>query len=59
MSNEAYGFILHAHTKAEKSEEFQALFSAYVEPSRAEPGCIEYHMPVSYTHLTLPTIYSV
>ncbi len=44
MSEQPYGFILHAHTKPEKADEFQALFSAYVEPSRAEPGCIEYHM---------------
>ncbi len=44
MSEQPYGFILYAHTKAEKADEFQALFSAYVEPSRAEPGCIEYHM---------------
>jgi quinol monooxygenase YgiN len=41
---EPYGFILHAHTKPEKSEAFEALFRAYVEPSRAEPGCVEYHM---------------
>lgn len=39
-----HGFILHAHTKPEKSAAFEALFAAYVEPSRQEPGCIEYHM---------------
>ncbi|OWJ94985.1 antibiotic biosynthesis monooxygenase [Pseudomonas sp. A46] len=39
-----YGFILHAHTHPEKADAFEALFRAYVEPSRAEPGCIEYHM---------------
>ncbi|MGY4531133.1 quinol monooxygenase YgiN [Pseudomonas sp. TE3786] len=44
MSEQPYGFILHAHTKPEQAEAFRALFSAYVEPSRAEPGCIEYHM---------------
>lgn len=38
------GFILHAKTRPEKAEAFAALFGAYVEPSRAEPGCIEYHM---------------
>ena len=38
------GFILHAKTRPEKSAAFEALFRAYVEPSRAEPGCIEYHM---------------
>ncbi|MEK1906410.1 MAG: putative quinol monooxygenase [Pseudomonas sp.] len=42
--SDLYGFILHAHVKAEKAEAFAALFSAYVEPSRAEAGCIEYHM---------------
>ncbi|HSC83869.1 MAG TPA: putative quinol monooxygenase [Pseudomonas sp.] len=39
-----YGFILHAHTRAEQADAFEALFRAYVEPSRAEDGCIEYHM---------------
>ena len=31
---------------------------ALVAPTAAEQGCIAYE-PVSYTHLTLPTIYSV
>lgn len=39
-----YGFILHAHTRPERVDAFEQLFRAYVEPSRAEPGCIEYHM---------------
>ncbi|MBM7060654.1 antibiotic biosynthesis monooxygenase [Pseudomonas sp. UL073] len=39
-----HGFILHAHTKPEKAEAFERLFRAYVEPSRSEAGCIEYHM---------------
>jgi len=39
-----YGFILHAHTRPEKAAEFEALFRAYVELSRAEAGCITYHM---------------
>lgn len=38
------GFILHAKTRPEKSAAFEALFSGYVQASRAEPGCIEYHM---------------
>ncbi|MBV4474695.1 antibiotic biosynthesis monooxygenase [Pseudomonas sp. B2M1-30] len=42
--SERHGFILHAKTRPEKAEAFEALFRAYVEPSRAEPGCIEYHM---------------
>jgi quinol monooxygenase YgiN len=44
VMSERLGFILHAKTRPEKSEAFEALFRAYVEPSRAEPGCIEYHM---------------
>jgi len=39
-----YGFILKAKTRPEKAEAFEALFRGYVEPSRKEPGCIEYHM---------------
>ncbi|MBX8472673.1 MULTISPECIES: putative quinol monooxygenase [Pseudomonas] len=42
--SERQGFILHAKTRPEKAEAFEAFFRAYVEPSRAEPGCIEYHM---------------
>ncbi|MDD1016357.1 putative quinol monooxygenase [Pseudomonas rubra] len=42
--SEQYGFILKAKTRPEMSEAFEALFRAYVEPSRQEPGCIEYHM---------------
>ncbi|MBM3107358.1 MAG: putative quinol monooxygenase [Pseudomonas sp.] len=42
--SEPYGFILKAKTHPEKAEAFEALFRAYVQPSRAEPGCIEYHM---------------
>lgn len=39
-----HAFILHAHTRPEQAEAFEQLFQAYVEPSRAEPGCIQYHM---------------
>lgn len=42
--SEQYGFILKAKTRPEMSEAFEALFRAYVEPSREEPGCVEYHM---------------
>jgi quinol monooxygenase YgiN len=59
MSDQPYGFILHAHTKPEKSEAFQALFSAYVEPSRAEPGCIEYHMLRDQQDPTLFIFYEI
>ena len=41
---EQYAFILKAKTRPEKAEAFERLFRAYVEPSRQEPGCIEYHM---------------
>ena len=39
--SERQGFILHAKTRPEKAEAFEAFFRAYVEPSRAEPGAIE------------------
>lgn len=42
--SEPYGIILKAKTRPEQAEAFERLFRAYVEPSRAEPGCIEYHM---------------
>lgn len=54
-----YGFILHAHTRAEKAAEFEALFRAYVEPSRAEDGCIAYHMLRDRQDPTLFIFYEV
>jgi len=42
--SEQFAFILKAKTRPEKAEAFETLFRAYVEPSRQEPGCIEYHM---------------
>ena len=39
-----HGFILHAHTRPEKADAFERLFRGYIAPSRAEPGCVEYHM---------------
>jgi quinol monooxygenase YgiN len=54
-----YGFILHAHTRAEKAAEFEALFRGYVEPSRAEEGCIEYHMLRDQQDPTLFIFYEV
>jgi len=39
-----HAFILKAKTRPEMSEAFEQLFRPYVEPSRQEPGCIEYHM---------------
>lgn len=42
--SELQSFILHAKTRPEKSDAFEAFFSAHVEASRVEPGCIEYHM---------------
>ncbi|AYC32463.1 antibiotic biosynthesis monooxygenase [Pseudomonas cavernae] len=57
--SDLYGFILHAHTQPEKAEEFAALFSAYVAPSRAEAGCIEYHMLRDQQDPTLFIFYEV
>lgn len=42
--SEQYAFILKAKTRPEMADAFDTLFRAYVEPSRNEPGCIEYHM---------------
>lgn len=54
-----HAFILHAHTKPEQGEAFERLFRAYVEPSRAEPGCIEYHMLRDAQDSTLFIFYEV
>jgi quinol monooxygenase YgiN len=57
--SQLHGFILHAKTRPEKSEAFEALFRAYVEPSRAEPGCIEYHMLRDLQDPTLFIFYEI
>ncbi|MBT2341378.1 MULTISPECIES: putative quinol monooxygenase [Pseudomonas] len=54
-----HGFILHAKTRPEKADAFEALFRAYVEPSRAEPGCIEYHMLRDQQDPTLFIFYEI
>ncbi|MBK5538905.1 antibiotic biosynthesis monooxygenase [Pseudomonas sp. TH05] len=57
--SEQHGFILHAKTRPEQAEAFEALFRAYVEPSRAEPGCIEYHMLRDQQDPTLFIFYEI
>jgi quinol monooxygenase YgiN len=57
--SELHGFILHAKTRPEKAEAFETLFRAYVEPSRAEPGCIEYHMLRDQQDPTLFIFYEI
>ncbi|MEE1926304.1 putative quinol monooxygenase [Pseudomonas sp. 148P] len=57
--SERYGFILKAKTRPEKAEDFERLFRAYVEPSRAEPGCIEYHMLRDKTDPSLFIFYEI
>ncbi|HUE92596.1 putative quinol monooxygenase [Pseudomonas sp.] len=37
-------YCVFTRSGPEKASEFEALFRAYVEPSRAEAGCIAYHM---------------
>jgi quinol monooxygenase YgiN len=54
-----HGFILHAHTKPEKADAFEALFRSYVAPSRLEPGCIEYHMLRDQQDPTLFIFYEI
>ncbi|MFV3403828.1 MULTISPECIES: putative quinol monooxygenase [Pseudomonas] len=42
--SQQHAFILKAKTRPEMAEAFEQLFRPFVEPSRQEPGCIEYHM---------------
>ncbi|MAB98477.1 MAG: antibiotic biosynthesis monooxygenase [Pseudomonadaceae bacterium] len=37
-------FTATAYTRPERADDFAELFGAFVQPSREEPGCIEYHM---------------
>jgi len=59
LMSEIQGFILHAKTRPEKSDEFEAFFSSHVQASRAEPGCIEYHMLRDQQDPTLFIFYEI
>ena len=39
--------IAYLHGKPEKRNELLAVLSAFVAPTRAEPGCVEYHLHIS------------
>lgn len=54
-----YAFIVHAHTKPQQADAFERLFRAYVQPSRVEPGCVEYHMLRDAQDSTLFIFYEV
>ena len=57
--SEQYAFILKAKTRPEMAEAFETLFRAYVEPSRQEPGCIEYHIKKKKSKNSLFVFYEV
>ena len=44
--------IAYLHGKPEKRNELLAVLSAFVAPTRAEPGCVEYHLHISQDVLT-------
>lgn len=54
-----YAFILQAHTLPEKSQAFEDLFRTYLVPSRAEDGCVQYHMLRDVNDPTLFTFFEV
>lgn len=54
-----HAFILQAHTRPEKAEAFEHLFRTYLQPSRAEAGCIHYHMLRDANDPTLFTFFEV
>ena len=45
--NPGLTLIAYLHGKPEKREELFATLREFVEPTRAEAGCIEYHLNVS------------
>lgn len=54
-----HAFILHVQCKPEQAEAFERRFRAYIELSRAEPGCIQYHMLRDLEDPTLFIFYEV
>ncbi|EIK94191.1 antibiotic biosynthesis monooxygenase [Pseudomonas sp. M47T1] len=57
--HEQYGFILKAKTQPHMADAFRSLFLGYVEASRSEPGCIEYHMLRDLNDPTLFVFYEI
>jgi quinol monooxygenase YgiN len=45
--NPGLTLIAYLHGKPEKREELFATLREFVEPTRAEAGCVEYHLHVS------------
>ncbi len=54
-----HAFLLKAKTRPEQANAFEALLRPHVEPSRQEPGCIEYHMLRDLQDPTLFIFYEV
>jgi len=57
--NEQYGFILKAKTQPHMADAFRTLFLGYVQASRSEPGCVEYHMLRDLEDPTLFVFYEI
>jgi quinol monooxygenase YgiN len=44
--NDLYAVMGFAHPKPDKAAELEELLLSFVEPTRAEEGCLEYHFHV-------------
>lgn len=41
--DQPFTLVVTAHPKPERAEELRRLLLSFVEPTRREPGCLEYH----------------
>ncbi|MDB5743555.1 MAG: hypothetical protein JWR68_1870 [Polaromonas sp.] len=39
--------IAHLYAKPEKLKDLDAMCRSFIEPTRAEPGCVEYHFHIA------------
>ncbi|MEU4414659.1 putative quinol monooxygenase [Nocardia salmonicida] len=54
-----YALVGFAHPKPERSDDLRELLLSFVEPTRAEPGCLEYHFHVDSDDPSVFVFYEV
>ncbi|MFF2082224.1 putative quinol monooxygenase [Nocardia sp. NPDC058176] len=56
---DTYALVGFAHPKPERREDLRELLLSFVEPTRAEPGCLEYHFHVDSENPSVFVFYEV
>lgn len=56
---DTYALVGFAHPKPERRAELRDLLLSFVTPTRAEPGCLEYHLHVDSADPSVFVFYEV